>query len=343
MTGRRFSKWRNCMQGKGVDLPELDVTAAGSLLGVHVARDGSFPVGYVDTLTMRPMDFEEFCWAVDDARAFQLVRDSFAHMVACPLHGQMMKRYRDYLLVGGMPEAVRRFADGARFDQVRQTQEDIATLYLADMAKYATATDATKIVASWSSIPNQLAKESGSTKFVWRDIASGAKSARYSTAVDWLVAAGIVSKCTQVSDGVAPLKAFEVENSFKLYMADTGLLTRAYDARLEDFDDAGAKTARFRGGVAENYVMQQLLAAGVKPYYWGAQSTYEVEFVVRAKEGVVPVEVKSGKRVRSTSALRFAEKYDCPYIVKTTAKNFGAEGKVRSVPLYAACLLGEWV
>lgn len=177
-----------------------------------------------------------------------------------------MKRCRDYILAGGMPKVAIRFADGARLDQARRTQEGIATLYLADMVKYATATDATKIVASWSGIPNQFAKESGSTKFVRRDIANGAKSVRCSTAVDWLVASGIVSKCAQVGDGVAPLKAFEVENSFKLYMADTGLLMRAYDARSEVFGCTGAKAARIRRGVAGNCAMQQLLAAGVKPY-----------------------------------------------------------------------------
>lgn len=323
------------------DLPRLDVVAAGSLLGVHVAREGSFPVGYVDTLTMRPMDFEEFCWAIDERKAFDLVKLSHKAMTACPVHDRMMELYRSYLLVGGMPEAVLKYAESKSFDIVRGVQNDIATLYVADMAKYASALDATKIVASWNSIPSQLAKESGSTKFIWRNIASGAKSERYATAVDWLVASGVVNKCTQITDGKAPLKSFEVESSFKLYLADTGLLASAYDARLDDFSDTGSKTARFRGGMVENYVMQQLVASGFKPYYWGMQSTQEVEFVVRLDEGVVPVEVKSGLRVRSTSAVRFAEKYGCPYVVRVTAKNFGETESVKNIPLYAACLIGR--
>lgn len=323
------------------DMPKLDVIAAGSLLGVHVARHGSFPVGYVDMLTMHPMDFEEYCWARGEERAFELVRTSYKTATSCPLHERMIELYHDYLLVGGMPEVVRAHSEGKGFERVRRLQTEISTAYVADMAKYATAADAAKIVATWESIPSQLAKESGSTKFMWRYVASGAKAERYATALDWLVAAGVVDKCTQVTDGRPPLKSFENPAAFKVYVADTGLLTRAYDARPTDFTGKDCQTARFRGGVAENYVMQQLTAAGIKPYYWGMQSTHEVEFVIKQGDSVVPVEVKSGRRVRSTSAQRFAEKYDCPYIIRVSEKDFGKTDSVISVPLYAACLLSE--
>ena len=323
------------------DDSDYDVVAAGSLLGVHVAREGSFPVGYVDMMLMTPMDFEEFCWALGKKRAFDLVRRSFENFSPCAVHDQMTELYRSYLLVGGMPEVVARYAAGARLGEVRDKQDEISVAYVADMAKYATAADTVKIVACWESLPEQLAKESGSTKFTWRYVASGAKAERYQTAVDWLVAAGLVNRCIQVSEGIAPLRSFENTSSFKLYALDTGLLTSWYRAEPADFSGKDHRSARFRGGVAENYVMQQLAATRAAAYYWGMQSTYEVEFVVRIGEDVVPVEVKSGERVRSTSAKRFAEKYNCPYIVHVTAKNFGATDNVRSVPLYAAVLLAE--
>ena len=325
------------------DLPQLDVVAAGSLLGVHMERTGSFPVGYVELLELHPMDFEEFCWAVGEQRAFELVRESWLTMTSCALHDRMTALYRDYLMVGGMPEAVQRHAAGASLGEVRLVQNAIRTAYVADMAKYASAVDASKISACWESMPSQLAKESGSTKFMWKLVASGAKAERYATAVEWLAAAGVVSKCTQVSDGVAPLKSFERPSSFKLYLADTGLLASMYDATPLDLDGVDHRSARFRGGLAENYAMQQLVAGGVTPYYWGAQSSGEIEFVVRLREGVVPVEVKSGVRVRSASAARFAEKYGCPYLVRVSGKDFGATERVRSVPLYAAGLVAEWV
>lgn len=323
------------------DAPEYDVIAAGSLLGVHVAREGSYPVGYVDMLLMTPMDFEEFSWAMGKERAFNLVRASFEGFKLCAVHDQMMALYRSYLLVGGMPEVVAAHVAGAKLGALRDKQDEISVAYVADMTKYATAADTVKIVACWESLPEQLAKESGSTKFMWRYVASGAKAERYQSAVDWLAAAGLVNRCKQVSEGIAPLRSFENASSFKLYALDTGLLTSWYRAEPTDFEGKDHRSAKFRGGVAENYVMQQLASAQAAAYYWGAQSTYEVEFVVRIGEDVVPIEVKSGKRVRSTSAKRFAEKYGCPYIVHLSAKNFGVTDNTRSIPLYAAVLLAE--
>lgn len=323
------------------DAPEYDIIAAGSLLGVHVARHGSYPVGYVDMLEMSPMDFEEFCWALDRKRAFDLVRKSFSDFSPCVVHDQMIELYRNYLLVGGMPEVVARHAEGKRLDALRTKQDEITVAYVADMAKYATNADTVKIVACWESLPEQLAKESGSTKFTWRYVASGAKAERYQTAVDWLVSAGLVNRCTQVSEGVSPLRSFEVATSFKLYALDTGLLTSWYRAEPKDFDGTDHRSARFRGGVAENYVMQQLAASQAAAYYWGMQSTYEVDFVVRIGDDVVPVEVKSGNQTRTTSAKRFAEKYGCPYVVTVSAKNFGKTEASRSIPLYATILLAE--
>ena len=323
------------------DLPTLDVIAAGSLLGVHVARNGSFPVGSVYMQTLHPMDFEEFCWALEEHRAFNLVRDSMSELAPCAVHERMLELYRHYLLVGGMPEAVISHAEGASLAQVRKVQSDIRTAYVADMTKYATGSNSVKIVASWESMPAQLAKESGSTKFMWKQVASGANAQRYGTAVDWLVAAGLVEQCTQVSTGATPLKSFENPESFKLYVGDTGLLSCAYDALPQDFDGTDHRSARFRGGMAENFVMQQLVATGIQPYYWGQQSTYEVEFVASLNGAVTPIEVKSGRRVKSTSAARFAEKYACPRIVRLSTKNFGSDGSVLSLPLYAAGLIAE--
>lgn len=320
--------------------PEYDLIAAGSLLGVHVSRHGSFPVGYVELLTMHPMDFEEFCWAMDEERAFELVKKSFDRMTACPVHERMLSLYRSYLMVGGMPEAVKTHVTGERLQRVRAVQQSILEGYLIDIAKYANPANAAKIIATWESMPAQLAKESGSTKFVWKEIARDANANRYGSSVDWLVAAGLLNKCVQVSEGMAPLRSFENTRSFKLYLEDIGLLACEYDATEADLDGKGHRTARFRGGIAENYVMQQLVAQGLTAYYWGQQSTAEVDFVVRLHDGVVPIEVKSGEHARSTSAQRFAKKYDCPYVIRISAKDFGCTDEIHAVPLYAACLIG---
>lgn len=323
------------------DAPEYDIVAAGSLLGVHVARNGSFPVGYVDMIAMHPMDFEEFCWAAKEDRALNLVRESFNEFSECVVHDHMMSIYRDYLMVGGMPEAVSMFLTTHKLDTARNVQETLSTTYIADMAKYSGPSDVPKIIACWDSVPAQLAKETESKKFQWKLVAKGARSERYAGALEWLIAAALINQCTQITDGVAPLKTFENKNSFKLYMGDTGLLSNAYRAVPSDLETKDHRSARFRGALAENYVMQQLVAADLRPYYWGTQSKHEVEFILRLSDGVVPIEVKSGERVKSTSASFFAEKYECPYVLRVTGKNFGKTDKVRNLPLYAAHLIAE--
>lgn len=325
------------------DMPELAVVAAGSTLGVQIARKGaSFPVGYVDMRRMNPMDFEEFCWAMGDRRAYELVRNSLQAMSACPIHEMMMGRYREYLLVGGMPEAVLRWVQTSSLETVRKVQDDIRMGYVADMAKYAENVDAVKIVACWESIPAQLAKESGSTKFVWKEISARAKAETHRSAIDWLAAARVIDRVTKVECMEAPLKTFEQDGSFKVYLADTGLLSAAYEATPADLAGKGPRTARFRGGLAENYVAQQLTAAGIPHYYWGMESRSEVEFVVGLSDGVVPIEVKSGENVRSVSLAKACDKYACPMAIRISAKNFGYENGILCLPLYAAGLVGEY-
>ena len=324
------------------DAPEYRVCAAGSLLGVRIARDRqSFPVGYVETLEMHPMDFEEFCWAMDEARVFAFVREAVIGLTPCLMHERMMNLYRDYLLVGGMPEAVLKWRETGSLPAVRKVQGDIRTGYVADIAKHAGNADAVKITACWESIPAQLAKESGSTKFVWKDVDARAKGATYRSAVDWLAAAGTIDLVTRVECMETPLKSFEDAASFKVYLADTGLLSCAYDATPADLEGKGPRTARFRGGVAENYVAQQLAAARLQHWYWGMQSRAEVEFVVRLGDFAVPIDAKSGTNTGAQSLRGAMEKYGLPVGVQVSGKNVGFSNGVVNVPLYAAGLIAE--
>ena len=295
------------------DMPHLHVATAGSLLGIHVARVGtSFPVGHVDMLTMHPMSFQEFCIAQGKRMSLSLIEDCARDLLPCPLHQEMIELYKTYLLVGGMPEA-----------------------------KYASAVDSAKILATWESVPQQLAKDGGSTKFVWRNIQSGARADRYKTALDWLVASGLVSICTRATDGESPLKSFEDRSSFKLYLADTGLLSCAYDATASDLETSGNRTARFHGGLAENYVMQQLVSSSLTPYYWGVNSVNEVDFVTRLNCGIVPIEVKSGTNIKSKSLRKFMSEYACSKAIVLSANDFSRSGIVENIPLYAAHLIAR--
>ncbi|MDR1421574.1 MAG: ATP-binding protein [Coriobacteriales bacterium] len=324
--------------------PEYHVIAAGSLLGVALGREEySYPVGKVDALMMKPLDFEEYLWAAGEKDLAELIRQAYQENRPFGLHDYAIRLYRDYLYCGGMPEVVKmatatartRGLPGALPQEVRRLQGLITESYLADMTKYASPLDSTKILNVWRGIPEQLAKENH--KFQYTTIASSARAHQYEAPINWLKAAGLVEFCYRVSEGVAPLRAFMQQDFFKLYLLDVGLLTSLYNAEPADLEPSADKASRFRAGIAENFVMQQLIAAGIEPFYWGVPSKSEVEFVIRSKSGcVIPIEVKSGRNVgaRSLEAYRIA--HDPDYIIRCSTKNFGFENRIKSVPLYAA-------
>lgn len=330
------------------DAPQYHVVAAGSLLGVALKRERySFPVGKVDLLQLHPLSFEEFLWAHGETRLADAIRDAYenASDQAFALHDRAMQLVHEYELIGGMPEIVSAYVanDAPGIDAMesaRNKQQEINVAYLADMAKYATPTETPRIMAVWNSIPQQLAKENH--KFQYKLIKSGGRAAIYENAIAWLDAAGIIMRCTQVTEATAPLKTFENSSSFKIYTADVGLLSAQYEAILQDLEPATDKAAGFRGGITENYVLQQLVASDSSVYYWGTTSKAEVEFIARAKQGdVIPIEVKSGRNVTARSLESFRERYHPPYLVRVSARNFGVGNGIRSIPLYAAWLLGE--
>lgn len=330
------------------DAPQYHVVAAGSLLGVALKRElYSFPVGKVDLLQLCPLSFEEFLWARGETRLADAIRDAYENAPdqAFALHDRAMQLVHEYELIGGMPEIVSAYVanDAPGIDAMesaRNKQQEINVAYLADMAKYATPTETPRIMAVWNSIPQQLAKENH--KFQYKLIKSGGRAAIYENAIAWLDAAGIIMRCTQVTEATAPLKTFENSSSFKIYTADVGLLSAQYEAIPQDLEPATDKAVGFRGGITENYVLQQLVASDSSVYYWGTTSKAEVEFIARAKQGdVIPIEVKSGRNVTARSLESFRERYHPPYLVRVSARNFGVGNGIRSIPLYAAWLLGE--
>ena len=223
---------------------------------------------------------------------------------------------------------------------VRSIQQGIADAYLADMTKYASPLDSSKILNVWRSVPEQLAKENH--KFQYATIASSARAFQYGAPINWLHAAGLVSFCYRVSEGRKPLRAFAQHDFFKLYVLDVGFLTMLQGLDASDLEPASDKGSRFRGGVAENYVMQQLRASGVEPFYWGTASKAEVDFVVQLEgEGAIPIEVKSGANVSARSLEAYRKAYDPPVVLRLSTKNFGFERGIKSVPLYAAHCIGR--
>ena len=319
--------------------PEYHVAAAGSLLGVAMDRKKySFPVGKADMLRMHPMDFEEFLWAMGEREICGLIREAYDGFSPLSLHEKAMDLYKTYLVVGGMPRAVQEYTDRKDFDYIAVVHRTLNDSYIADMAKYATPQETARIMAAWGSVPGQLAKENH--KFQYKVIRSGARAGEYEVALDWLAAAGIVNKCVRVTHGKTPLASYMDNEAFKLYMMDTGLLCSKFEIAANVVLNTPHSFDGFKGALTENYICQALAANGITPYYWSAPGKAEVDFVFGDRQGnVLPLEAKSAENVKSKSLRTYRDIYKPEYSIRVSAKNFGFETGIKSIPLYAVFCL----
>ncbi|MDR2538024.1 MAG: ATP-binding protein [Treponema sp.] len=311
------------------------VIATGSLLGISLNRKAySFPVGKVDMLTMHPLSFEEFLWATGNRELSALILESYATFAPLSPHNKALELYKTYLVVGGMPHAVAEYAQSGDFDFVTAIQKSLNDAYIADMAKYATPQETTRIMAAWASVPAQLAKDNH--KFQYRVVKSGARAYEYETSLQWLSQAGIITRCVRVREASFPLTASIEPETFKVYMMDTGLLCSKFSVNAAVVLNEDPRLDRFKGALAENYVCQALTINGIVPCYWESAGKAELDFLFQDTLGnVIPLEVKAADNVRAKSLLYFVEKYHPPYSIRVSARNFGFENQIQSVPLYA--------
>ena len=315
--------------------PEYYIVAAGSLLGVAVnCKKYAFPVGKVDEITLFPMDFEEFLWALNRDNFAQSIREHYESNNPLNIHSSAIEFYNKYLIVGGMPAAIREFIHTNSFVAVADIQNRILNEYIADMAKYAEPATSIKIRACYESIPAQLAKENH--KFQFSVVRKGGSATIFGESIEWLKYAGVVLKCQKITQGVMPIKVHVDLSDFKLYMSDVGMLTMqsgvAAPAILSPFENGNS----FIGAITENFVAQTFATNRTPLFYWKNDNTAEVDFVIQKGIDIIPVEVKAGIRVRSKSLGLFTDNYKCPYSIRLSKKNFGFENGIKSVPLYAA-------
>jgi predicted AAA+ superfamily ATPase len=316
-------------------IPDIHIVAAGSLLGVALRREGfSFPVGKVMQMRMYPLDFEEFLWAFDQHEASKMIRECFAENRQCFSHNKLMEYYMLYLQIGGMPQVVQHYIDNKDFTFVRALQQNIITNYIADMGKYSTPALTSKTIATFQSIPSQLTKEN--RKFQFKIIKSGARAKDYQESLDWLFNSDIVRKCTMVSASNFPLSAFAHPAFYKAYLSDVGLLSAQYQIPEAAYLSNFSAFNNIKGSLAENYVMNALTFSGYEPFYWESEGKAEIDFVIQDKAGnIAPIEVKSSENVKAKSLKVFCERYKPSMIYRVSAKNFGFENGIKSVPLYA--------
>ena len=314
------------------------IIGAGSLLGVKLNRfASSFPVGKVQILQMHPMDFEEFLTAAGQELLLEEIRNAYASMTSLPdaLHQKALQYYRDYLYVGGMPQCVLSYIsnDNNVLQFNRNLQEYITLAYTADMSKYTYGSaEGPKITAVYQSVPRQLAREN--PKFKYNSIRPYANKRDFTLPLDWLLAAGMIHKVTKTELPMAPLKAYAEDSSFKIYLSDTGLLT--FLSGLEYRDLLPSADSIFKGAVTENYVVQTLIPSFRDLYYFKPDPGMEIDLLINTKDGIVPIEIKSGRNKRSLSLKNYAGKYNPAKMIRISENNFGVSGNLISVPLYAA-------
>lgn len=321
------------------ELPEYHVAAAGSLLGVAINRNQtSFPVGKVNILRLYPLDFEEFLLASGNDLLIEEITECFnsCKPMIEAMHQKALSLYHDYLIVGGMPEAVRTFIGTNSYLESALVQNDILDSYTADMAKYASNTESVKIRACYNSIPAQLAKDN--KKFQYKVVQKGGSSSIFGASLEWLRQAGVILECQRTDQGLIPLPAYADQTSFKVYMSDVGLLVNKSHMSVNTIITGESNI--YMGAVTENYIAQQLASKNYPLYYWTtSNSQAELDFVLQKDDKIIAIEVKKGEHVRSRSLSVFKQKFSPQYSVRLSQKNFGKTDDVISTPLYAAFLL----
>ena len=321
------------------EAPDYHIAAAGSLLGVAINRNQtSFPVGKVNVLRLYPLDFEEFLTATGNDLLIDEITECYTQMSPMNegLHQKALDLYHDYLIIGGMPEAVKAFIETNSYIDASLVQSSIIDSYTADMAKYASNSEAVKIRACYNSIPAQLAKDN--KKFQYKVVQKGGSSSIFGASLEWLKQAGVILECQRVDQGTMPLPVYADQTSFKIYMSDVGLLVNKSQMSVNTIITGEANI--FMGAVTENYIAQQLAAKNYPLYYWTvANSQAELDFVLQKNDKIYAIEVKKGEHVRSRSLSVFKQKYSPDYAIRFSQKNFGKTEDVISIPLYAAFLL----
>ena len=318
---------------------KYNIICAGSLLGVKIHRfHSSFPVGKVQIEYMYPMDFEEFLIALNKEMWLDEIKRCYKEMEEISIHDRLLELYRIYLCIGGMPEAINNYRKVNEEILLwnQSILKDIETSYLADMNKYTeNKNESVKIERVYKTIPRILAKEN--TKFKYVEIEEGAKKRNFESSIDWLLSSNLVYKCSLVNKIETPLKVFEQEDSFKLYLNDVGLLTSILEINLPDI--LLDKTFMSKGAIAENYIAQTFVTNGISLYYWKSNNTAEIDFLLYNDDGIIPVEVKAIDNTKSKSLKFYMEKYKPKYAIRLSTKNFGFENNIKSIPLYAAFLV----
>ena len=314
--------------------PEFAVVAAGSLLGLAVHEGSGYPVGKVDTLDLHPMSFREFL----DATGNKVLREmldsaDFASISAFKRNATDL--LKTYYVVGGMPEAVNAYVQGANFEEARGVQDAIVEGYKRDFAKHAPARLFPKMLETWESIPSHLSQEN--KKFVFGHIRRGARAKDYEEVLAWFSNAGLICKAPRVPKPALPLSAYNDNKCFKVFLLDVGLLGAMSGLDPSAIVNGNTVFTEFKGALTEQYVCQQLVSdIQARPFYWSAEnSTGEVDFLIQHATQICAIEVKAEENLRSKSLRAFKEKNSQVKAIRFSLSDYRQQDWMTNIPLYA--------
>jgi uncharacterized protein len=312
--------------------PQYFIIAAGSLLGVSLQHNSSFPVGKVDFLQLYPMSFFEFLDNIGEGKLLLAIENRKWKIVET-FQDKIIELLRLYYFIGGMPEVVLHYLKYKDLVKARSIQQKIILGYENDFAKYAPNNIVPKIRMVWQSIISQLAKEN--KKFIYGQIKKGARAKDFEDAINWLVQAGLLLKVNRVQKPTMPLSAYVDMDAFKLFLLDIGLLNALAKVDQQILLEKNNILTEYKGALTEQYVCQQLKIK-TELYYWSAEkATAEVDFLLQHKNEIIPIEVKAEENLKSKSLKVFVEKYKSTNAIRTSMHNYKAESWLTNIPLYA--------
>lgn len=315
-------------------VPRQPVVAAGSLLGIAMHNGDSFPVGKVDFMDVFPMDFEEFLWATGNKRLAKVIADKKWDIVA-GAKDKLTHLLRTYYYVGGMPKAVSTFVNEGDYSAVRRVQTSLIDSYDNDFSKHAPNSLVPRIRLVWNSVVAQLTKEN--KKFVYGLVRVGARAREYELALEWLYDAGLFYRVGRTKKGELPLKAYIDNASFKIFILDIGLLCAMCGVTAQSVVENSSLLGAFKGGLTEQYVMQQLRPhKDLGIYYWSSENSVgEIDFLLQKNDAIIPVEVKAEENLLSKSLRAFSQKYGLTSALRFSMSDYRQQDWMTNIPLYA--------
>ena len=318
----------------------FDVICSGSMLGIVMPEVSSYPVGYVETLNLRPMSFKEFLWANGHSEEqIATYKEYYDKKEPLPdgLHEILNKMFLHYIVVGGMPEAVMAYISTSNIYEVIKVQKRIISDYKNDIAKYASKTTREKARQCFESITDQLAKDN--KKFQYKVVKQGGTARSYGNSLGWIVDAGLGIKVSRLKTFEIPLRAYRDLNAFKFYLNDTGLLLSFYEENVS-FEILNGNLRVFKGGVFENIIAQCLIDNGLDIYYYQKSDNLEIDFVTYIDGKIIPIEVKSGRNTKGISIKNIIEKELLEYGIILSMNNLNySNSKIKYLPLYMVMFL----